>query len=87
MHTHTHTHTETLNIHALSGIRTTIPASERAKTVHALDRSATVTGGFAYLDKYNWQAVHGIEFLGSMKGEEFFDLVVASLRGVRSEIA
>jgi hypothetical protein len=23
----------------------TVPASERAKTVHALDRSATVTGG------------------------------------------
>jgi hypothetical protein len=32
------------NIHALCGIRTTIPASERAKTVHALDRSATLTG-------------------------------------------
>jgi hypothetical protein len=27
------------------GFETTIPASERAKTVHALDRSATVTGG------------------------------------------
>jgi hypothetical protein len=26
------------------GFETTIPASERAKTVHALDRSATVTG-------------------------------------------
>jgi hypothetical protein len=34
----------TPNIHALSGIRTTIPASERAKAVHALDRAATVTG-------------------------------------------
>jgi hypothetical protein len=26
------------------GFETTIPASERAKTVHALDPSATVTG-------------------------------------------
>jgi hypothetical protein len=31
------------NIHALCGIRTYDPGSERAKTVHALDRSATVT--------------------------------------------
>jgi hypothetical protein len=31
------------NIHALCGIR----ASERVKTVHALDRSATVTGYFS----------------------------------------
>jgi hypothetical protein len=34
----THTHTQTLNIEP------TIPASERAKTVHVLDLSATVTG-------------------------------------------
>jgi hypothetical protein len=27
----------------------TIPASERAKTAHALDRSATVTGNEGYL--------------------------------------
>jgi hypothetical protein len=26
------------------GFEPTVPASERAKTVHALDRSATVTG-------------------------------------------
>jgi hypothetical protein len=26
----------------------TIPASERAKTVHTLDRSATVTGNFTF---------------------------------------
>jgi hypothetical protein len=26
------------------GFKPTVPASERAKTVHALDRSATVTG-------------------------------------------
>jgi hypothetical protein len=28
-----------------AGFERTIPASERAKTVHALDRSATVIGG------------------------------------------
>jgi hypothetical protein len=33
------------NIHALSGIRTHDP-SVRAKTVHAVDRAATVTGPF-----------------------------------------
>jgi hypothetical protein len=43
-HRKTHTPTQTLNIHALSGVRIHIPASERGKTVHALDRSATVTG-------------------------------------------
>jgi hypothetical protein len=32
------------NIHALSGIRNHDPAFERAKTVHALDRAATVIG-------------------------------------------
>jgi hypothetical protein len=61
---HKHRTTQTLNIYALSGIRTHCPgirasednscirplgyrdwlASERAKTVHASDRSATVTG-------------------------------------------
>jgi hypothetical protein len=30
------------------GFELTIPASERAKTVHALDRSATVTGPLEY---------------------------------------
>jgi hypothetical protein len=30
----------------LLGFEPTIPASERAKTVHTLDRSATVTGKF-----------------------------------------
>jgi hypothetical protein len=37
-------HIYTPNIHALSGIRTHDTASDRAKTVHALDLSATVTG-------------------------------------------
>jgi hypothetical protein len=32
------------NIRAMCGIQPTILASERVKTVHALDRSATVTG-------------------------------------------
>jgi hypothetical protein len=32
----------------LVGFELTIPASERAKTVHALDRSATVTGKLQY---------------------------------------
>jgi hypothetical protein len=39
------------NIHASVGFEPTIPGSERAKTVHALDRSATVTGGKTLL----WQ--------------------------------
>jgi hypothetical protein len=29
-----------------AGLEPTITASERAKTVHALERSATVTGGY-----------------------------------------
>jgi hypothetical protein len=41
IHTHKHTHqTSVLRV----GIEPTIPASERAKTVHALDRAATVIG-------------------------------------------
>jgi hypothetical protein len=40
-HTHTHTHQTSM---PRVGFESTIPASERAKTVHALDRSATVTG-------------------------------------------
>jgi hypothetical protein len=32
------------DIHALSGIQPMIPVFERAKTVHALDREATVIG-------------------------------------------
>jgi hypothetical protein len=50
--THSHTHTHTLNIHAPMGFEPTIPASERAKTVHTLDCSATVTGmtHYTYLE-------------------------------------
>jgi hypothetical protein len=43
-HRKTHKYTHTPNIHARSGFEPTITESERAKTVHALDRSATVTG-------------------------------------------
>jgi hypothetical protein len=39
-----------------AGFEPTIPASERAKTVHALERSATVTGGYTTY-------IHGIEVL------------------------
>jgi hypothetical protein len=47
--THKNTHTHTPNIHTLDvGFEPTIPASERAKTVHALDRSATVTSPKVY---------------------------------------
>jgi hypothetical protein len=37
---YTHTHTSMPRV----GFESTIPASERAKTVHASDRAATVTG-------------------------------------------
>jgi hypothetical protein len=33
-----------IHIYALSGIEPMIPASEQTETVHALDRSVTVTG-------------------------------------------
>jgi hypothetical protein len=35
------------------GFEPTIPASERAKTVHALDRSATVTGSLTEMSTRN----------------------------------
>jgi hypothetical protein len=38
--------TQTLNIHAQSGIRTDGLGVRASETVHALDRSATVTGKF-----------------------------------------
>jgi hypothetical protein len=41
------------NIHALCGFELTIPASERAKTVHVSDRSATVTGLHTTNDRKN----------------------------------
>jgi hypothetical protein len=42
---YTHTHQTSM---LCVGFKPTIPASERAKTVHTLDRSATVTGRFAF---------------------------------------
>jgi hypothetical protein len=41
---HWTTHTHTKHPCLCVGFEPTIPASERAKTVHALDRAATVTG-------------------------------------------
>jgi hypothetical protein len=43
-HTHTHTHTHTKHPCPKWDSKSQITTSERAKTVHALDRSATVTG-------------------------------------------
>jgi hypothetical protein len=48
-HTHTHTHQTSMT---WVGFEPTIPASERAKTVHALDRSATETGPQLYIPPY-----------------------------------
>jgi hypothetical protein len=36
------------------GFEPMVQASERAKTVHALDRSATVTGQWMYRSIYSW---------------------------------
>jgi hypothetical protein len=45
VHKHRKTHTtQTFNIHPWVGFEPTVPASARAKTIHALDCSATVTG-------------------------------------------
>jgi hypothetical protein len=41
------------DIDASSGIRPTIPVFERANTVHALDRAATVIGDAYYLSSLN----------------------------------
>jgi hypothetical protein len=35
------------------GLEPTIPASKRVKTIHALDRSATVTGQSSIISRYN----------------------------------
>jgi hypothetical protein len=45
-----------------AGFKPTIPASERAKTVHALDRAATVTN---YLRRYSKKSQHSIGNNGS----------------------
>jgi hypothetical protein len=37
------------------GFEPTIPASERAKTVHTLDRAATVTGFIEHLTERNYK--------------------------------
>jgi hypothetical protein len=46
------------------GFEPTIPASERAKTVHALDRSSTVTGNITSMVSWNvmpWSLVAGLD--------------------------
>jgi hypothetical protein len=48
LYTNTENAHTTLNIHARVGIEPTVPASARAKTVHALDRSVNVTGNKTY---------------------------------------
>jgi hypothetical protein len=46
------------------GFEPTIPASERAKSVHALDCSATVTGNFAFTsDNRDSTALQGRKYL------------------------
>jgi hypothetical protein len=49
-YTHTHTHTHQTSMPSV-GFEPTIPASERAKTVHAPDGSATVTGLYKHTIK------------------------------------
>jgi hypothetical protein len=44
------------------GFESTIPASERAKTVHASDRSATVTGPIYFYIKQNTELVLHFSF-------------------------
>jgi hypothetical protein len=47
LNTEKHAHTHQISMPWV-GFKPTIPASKRAKTVHALDRSATVTGNFTF---------------------------------------
>jgi hypothetical protein len=59
----------TPNIHALNGLESTIPASELAKTVHALDRAATVTCSPIQLSMQilglNWAAIGIVHLLAT----------------------
>jgi hypothetical protein len=49
------------------GFEPTIPASERAKTVHALERSATVTGQlYLYLVNSGLKELSKIELFGKL---------------------
>jgi hypothetical protein len=50
-HSHIHTHTHSM---PWVGFEPTVPASERAKTMHALDGSATVTGLSVSVPKLIW---------------------------------
>jgi hypothetical protein len=57
-HTYTHTNKRSTSMPWV-GFEPTIPASDRAKTVHALDCSATVTGPVPPLGSWNfgWQQI------------------------------
>jgi hypothetical protein len=45
----------------LVGLEPTIPAFERAKTVHALDRAATVIGDKSHAYKNNFVYIEGYD--------------------------
>jgi hypothetical protein len=53
------------------GFEHTIPASERAKTVHALDRSSTVTGPFSLVKPEIGQKAQGFWSINETEWEEF----------------
>jgi hypothetical protein len=64
------------------GFEATIPASERAKAVHALDRAATLTGQFFSLHRMNDERLHqlwGYEHsFGNGIKEELFNILYLS---------
>jgi hypothetical protein len=55
----------TPNIHALCGIRIIIPTSERAKTLHTLDNSASVTdpASIAFINNIMPVGINWLHFL------------------------
>jgi hypothetical protein len=59
----------------------TVPASERAKTVHALDRSATVTGNEPLGSIKYWEAQEGLSSVS-----EWSLIVICSERAVSDDI-
>jgi hypothetical protein len=63
-----HKHRINAYIHQTSmpwvGFQPTITASERTKTVHALDRAATMTG-FKILDKYKIAKIWSVHYIGT----------------------
>jgi hypothetical protein len=63
LHTGQHKHRINAYTHQISmpcvGFEPTIPASERAKTVHALDRAATVISQYLHMEDGKSHAAHG----------------------------